>query len=107
MCEKAKPHVHADLIKAWADGAIIQILGFDGIWIDIVSNAPLWHETRKYRIKPKPKVKKWRWVFKSAWSGDLIVTKKHYKGVEDFQVSSGEENQLIQKIDSTMIEVEE
>ena len=45
-------HKHADLIKAWADGAIIQYWDFTGRWVD-VSN-PCW-EQEKYRIKPEPR----------------------------------------------------
>lgn len=46
-----KPHKHAELIKAWADGAQIQEL-FDGTWRNTFY--PRWHETTGYfRIKPK------------------------------------------------------
>lgn len=48
------PHVHAELIKAWADGAIIQEKYgfsdwrvFDGYWQQ--------DEAYEYRIKPEPK----------------------------------------------------
>jgi hypothetical protein len=43
-----EPHVHCELIKAWADGAEIQMKD-DDIWIDCV---PLWQPRRSYRIKP-------------------------------------------------------
>ena len=49
-----KPHKHAELIKAWADGAIIQRL--DEIyneWQDTPN--PAWAEDRTYRIKPESK----------------------------------------------------
>ena len=49
-----KPHKHAYLIKAWADGAIIQRL--DEIyneWQDTPN--PAWAEDRTYRIKPEQK----------------------------------------------------
>lgn len=47
-----KPHKHAALIKAWADGAEIQEL-FDGTWRNTFY--PRWHETTGYfRIKPTP-----------------------------------------------------
>ena len=49
-----KPHRHAELIKAWADGAIIQEKYsfnewrvFDGYWQE--------DEAYGYRIKPEPK----------------------------------------------------
>lgn len=52
-----KPHVHAELIKAWADGAQIQYYDHDLGWSDLMR--PSWHhEIRlssllKYRIKPR------------------------------------------------------
>lgn len=49
------PHKHADLIKAWADGAEIQCR--DGtcpsLWDDIT--CPSWSTACDYRIKPEPK----------------------------------------------------
>lgn len=47
----AKPHKHAEFIKAWADGAEIQF--WDGSWYDVGTN-PSWCVDRKYRIKPEP-----------------------------------------------------
>lgn len=52
MCNKI-PHVHSELIKAWADGAKIQIRGEDsGIWYDC---SPTWGPYNQYRITPEPK----------------------------------------------------
>jgi hypothetical protein len=45
------PHKHAALIKAWADGAKIQILNNDGQWKDVTD--PAWLDYMIYRIKPK------------------------------------------------------
>lgn len=48
-------HVHADLIKAWADGAEIEL--FDEIrdvWIRVAT--PAWDTWLEYRIKPKTPV---------------------------------------------------
>lgn len=48
-----KPHKHCELIKAWADGAVIE-------WFSISSRewqitlTPTWHEKDLYRIKPEP-----------------------------------------------------
>lgn len=47
-----KPHKHAELIKAWADGAEIQAQ-ICGDWCDDYS--PRWSLDGKYRIKPEPK----------------------------------------------------
>ena len=50
-----KPHKHADLIKAWADGAEIQCHCEDYGWID--TSYPEWWEFNNYRIKPKEQKK--------------------------------------------------
>jgi hypothetical protein len=52
-----KPHKHAELIKAWADGAEIEVNCPKNGWVS-VSN-PYWSDDREqseYRIKPKPDV---------------------------------------------------
>ncbi len=48
-----KPHKHAELIKAWADGAEIEVYqpAF-GRW---EKAEPAWHTSFEYRIKPEPK----------------------------------------------------
>jgi hypothetical protein len=47
-----KPHKHAKVIKAWADGAKIQIKMPKGsIWQDI--SDPCWGEGFEYRVKPE------------------------------------------------------
>ena len=61
-----KPHVHAEVIKAWADGAEIEecvIYDQDGNptdsgWQKPVANTPKWHSYIAYRIKPQPVIKK-------------------------------------------------
>lgn len=48
-----KPHKHAAIIKAWADGAEIEYLPSNSlIWHPI--KAPCWEGDGDYRIKPKP-----------------------------------------------------
>jgi hypothetical protein len=46
-----KPHPHAELIKAWADGATIQVKYTDDpqYWVD--KDNPTWHPNDQYRIK--------------------------------------------------------
>ena len=46
-------HKHADLIKAWADGAIIQKNNGMGFWVEV--NHPDWMDWEVYRIKPTRK----------------------------------------------------
>ena len=41
---------HADLIKAWADGAQIEYWDFEGRWVEVAN--PCW-EMEMYRIKPE------------------------------------------------------
>lgn len=53
-----KPHKHAELIKAWADGATIERMWTD--WYGkgttwLIDNEPDWSEDEEYRIKPEPK----------------------------------------------------
>lgn len=51
-----KPHKHAELIKAWADGAEIQINVRKGDdWEDINPKCVVWADEYEYRIKPDPK----------------------------------------------------
>ena len=45
-----KAHKHAKLIKAWADGAIIEAQASDGRWTHIPH--PSWDDKLKYRIRP-------------------------------------------------------
>lgn len=52
MCTKPRPH--AELIKAWADGAVIQYQLKSGAWEDTALNRPSWHVSETYRIKPEP-----------------------------------------------------
>jgi hypothetical protein len=53
------PHKHAELIKAWADGAEIEVL-VGHKWVGVEENwtsyqNPFWYPDMKYRIKPEPK----------------------------------------------------
>lgn len=48
-------HVHCEVIKAWAEGAEIQIRADPTHpWMD-VGNRPQWYEAYEYRVKPEPK----------------------------------------------------
>ena len=53
-----KPHKHAELIKAWADGAEIEWVYAtkgDGEKLWVVVDDPTWQESHEYRIKHEPK----------------------------------------------------
>jgi hypothetical protein len=72
------PHKHAELIKAWADGAEIQYFSkYEDKWFD--SKDPHWDAHSEYRIKPEPKP-------------DVIkyVTVGLTKGRLEFATSNGE-----------------
>lgn len=60
-------HKHSDLIKAWADGAIIQYYSqTHKKWLDTASNHPIWCLDHEYRVKPEEKkpVIRWLWSMK-------------------------------------------
>ncbi len=59
-CKKRR-HKHADVIKAWADGAKVQCRApkngrYDPPWFDIPSDETVyWSNDAEYRVKPEPK----------------------------------------------------
>lgn len=46
------PHKHAATIKAWADGAEVEVRHIAGEWV--LTHPPLWAEFREYRVKRAP-----------------------------------------------------
>lgn len=102
--EKKTPHKHAELIKKWADtGCQIQYKYPDcETWHDCNNNRPYWELDNEYRVKPTL-VKKWKWVF----SDDGVLGVTGYCYTEQEFNSNFQNLTLIQKVDSTMIEVEE
>lgn len=75
------PRKHAELIKAWADGAEIQCCDpklIEDIWVDCIPR-PSWHEGMKYRIKPEPKPDVVRFVT-YEWNP---INERTYGGVPD------------------------
>jgi len=57
-----KPHKHAELIKAWADGAVIEFRYVlsnhrEIVWSEwfTANLTPAWSEDYEFRIKPEPK----------------------------------------------------
>jgi len=48
------PHKHAELIKAWADGAEIEI-NITGTDMWVYREDPAWLPESEYRVKPEPK----------------------------------------------------
>ena len=76
-----KPHKHAKVIKAWADGAKIEYRNNNmKDWDDMPECSPLWFETVEYRIKPEPKqdvVQFWN-MCKDGYSTYMGEPPKHY-----------------------------
>ena len=75
-----KPHKHAELIKAWADGAVIQrriIRSGESVDEPIISyswlteNMPMWSIHEEYRIKPEPKPDVRLFTYVGRYEGDL------------------------------------
>jgi hypothetical protein len=69
-----KPHKHAEVIKAWADGKAIQIkliAGKEkGTWKDTTGHCQAWSYDREYRIKPEPKPDRIYYV--NAWDSSSV-----------------------------------
>ena len=60
-------HIHCDVIKAWADGEIIQYYDTDLLsWRDVCGNWPSFDPSIMLRVKPKP-VTKWYRVALYKW----------------------------------------
>lgn len=59
MANARTPHKHAEVIRAYADGATIEYFD-DGHEVWYVIDNPSFHTSMKYRIKPEPKTHKYR-----------------------------------------------
>ena len=80
-----KPHKHAALIKAWADGAEIQVKDSGARWLDM--SKPTWREWNTYRIKPKTiKYRTYLWQDKWGHGGVYTCTYEENQS-KDFEYS--------------------
>lgn len=76
-----KPHKWAKEIKAWADGAEIQISYYSeegkDVWVD--TDEPLWHVGvgYEYHIKPQPKEPQYLYVYEHEGNGISFGYKPH------------------------------
>lgn len=76
---KPTPHKHAKLIKAWADGSVIQWFNARSyIWED--EPTPSWNNEITYRIKPEPKPD--FVLYGNIPNITLMESVKHYKSNE-------------------------
>ena len=87
------PEKHRAIAHAWVDGAEIEYRG-EGCFSDWDQcTLPAWSASFEYRIKPKPKVKKWRYWYSST---------AEYYTEEDARAAC-----FGPKVDGSMIEVDE
>lgn len=61
-------HKHSELIKAWADGATVQVR-LDNHWED--TECPIWHPDSEYRVKPQ--TLKYRVALFSSLKGEKYI----------------------------------
>ena len=97
-------HPLAEILYAIADGKEVQqrILSCGTPeWkkLDYHSAFSLGLPNVEYRIKPKEKVKKWKWVFEE--DGIMDITANHYSDSDEFYECFPSEVNLVQKIYST------
>lgn len=110
MTTDLKPHPYADVLRAIADGIPVQARWSNHDWFDFDITRHTFHTFGlEWRIKPKPKVKKWRWVVTDYRNTRaLSVSVNYYKDLADFNTKNMHGVTVaVQQIDSTMIEVEE
>jgi hypothetical protein len=69
-----KPHKHAELIKAWADGAEIEELHLKKGWQPFTDGHWMECDSWDYRIKPQPKPDTQYWLRTYEHSGGSIFT---------------------------------
>jgi hypothetical protein len=65
-------HKHAELIKAWADGAQIQRQNSIGKWVNEAH--PVWLDDNNYRIKPEEKQPVVRWLWAKLVFGEWMIS---------------------------------
>ena len=81
------PHKHAELIKAWADGAEIEVRD-SLVWQE--TTTPTWRGYFEYRIKPEPKPDTVRYgISMNLWGRSVFAIGDNIKLTFD-----GETNQL-------------
>jgi hypothetical protein len=81
-----KPHKHADVIKAWADGERVQAHNGKE-WVDVTQ--PTWASHYDYRIKPdepKPPVVRWLWSNKDGVVSLELMSEYEAKGYPHYPI---------------------
>ena len=80
-------HKHADLIHAWADGAVIEARAHDTDWF--ISEQPHWDSNVwEYRIKPEEKkpVVRWLWADACGNSSCCLLSEDEAKQIADHTI---------------------
>ena len=74
-------HKHAELIKQWADGAIIQWSFANSIeWSDVKNNTPSWDDYLQYRVKPpEPKWPETTMTYEQMRESYYVYGRDHYE----------------------------
>lgn len=86
--QKNQPHKHAEIIKAWADGAEIDVRypNEGNLWRDCPN--PLWSTAHEYRVKPIPKPDTFSYI---AVNDDYGV--RRFTNLEDAQLYIGHQTE--------------
>lgn len=85
--KKYTPHIHAEVIKAWADGKPIESrLDWDEPWYYVQN--PIWNPGQEYRVKPE-EVVDFTVVLLDGRTGvtftDTISNLEHYYSINHYQ----------------------
>lgn len=70
-----KPRKHAEVIKAWADGAEVEVWVINVGWKEI--DQPMWSEDSDYRVKPKAEAepeKRWLYIYNDSEQGRSFLS---------------------------------
>ena len=88
-------HKHCELIKAWADGAEIQVFQVgdtftdDNWWRDVAGRDLTWHPEEVYRVKPKKEFLKYKVALfryhSGEYSGEFFVDVYEPKNYEEME----------------------
>lgn len=89
------PQVHAELIKAWADGATIEVY-HAGTCRWLYTSNPCWETEKQYRIKPNPDITLTTFIKPSF--GGLYCFDEGNKKYHNLQVTFDGETHKIKKV---------
>jgi hypothetical protein len=103
MSNKKVPHVHSEIIKAWADGETIEYScnGFDD-WS--VNQTPLWDDKFKYRVKTEstyPKTSMHHKDIREIYNNSIVhgdaITAIANEAIKHF-ITSGDMNKYLESL---------